>query len=421
MPARYRELDERAQHTGTYYYYLLGTTSRNAMDGQYREMTDVVGNFPNVNPLDSHRKWTVRHRFTGEQFSGKTMIRKLSSYPGDRVATARDPRAEYGSLLPGDVQLHLRNLLSQSSPSRPNVSLPTALGELKDFGPAVFQTAPKIFKKLSAAPFQEWFRAIPELIREFGNTLIGWAANGYISWRWIVKPMMSDIRKMIQFGDAVEKRRRMLKRLADGKASRRRINLDTSEVVRNQPRVICHSSTGFVAYYDWSIHYTKKVWGTAKWKTSSAGPVLPTRHDTGERKLAWNLTFGNTTFELVQAAWELTPWSWFADWFGAVGDVIALHNNSVPAYWQDACIMRTLTSKAEYSMVPGTLPAWCHETQAPVEEWTIKQRFNDLSLYLPALPTSLPLLDSSKWSILSALAASSVDRGLPAFYKRWNR
>jgi hypothetical protein len=352
---------------------------------------------------------------------GGAKLRELSSYPIDRVATARDPRSEYGILLPGDVGALFKDLLTKSSPSRAHVSLPTFLGELKDFGPSTLKVAPPIFRRLASAQFLESFRAIPELIRQFGNTLIGWAANGYISWRWIIKPMISDVNKMLQFQDEVEKRRRELGSLIDGKKSRRRVQLETSTVVRPQTRVFYHTSTGLTAQADWSITYTKKTWGVAKWKLTDPNAVIPGRTSERERNLAKKLTLGITSFELLQAAWELTPWSWFADWFAGIGDLVALHNNSVPSYWSDACIMRTLTSKAEYVIVPGHLQGWAVEVQPIVEEMVLKQRFDDLAAWLPVLPTSLPLLDSRRWSILSALAASSIDRGLPAFHRRWGR
>jgi hypothetical protein len=297
--------------------------------------------------------------------------------------------------------------------------LPTSLGELKDFAWLTNVNYPKIYKQLANASFLTQLRAVPRLIQAFGNTLIGWAANGYISWRWIVKPMISDVRKMCQFVQAVDKRRRYLERLANGETVRRRVSLSSDKAKVSQAEVFGSTGQGFSLKYLWDIDYSEKVWGTAKWKLSSSAVPLP--KDDGTSSRAFRLTFGLTAFELLQTAWELTPWSWFADWFGDLGDQIGLYNNTVPAYWADACVMRTLTSKANYSIKPGTLPSWAAEVQPIVEEWVIKERYNDISLWLPLLPTTLPLMDSGKWSILTALAASSVDKGLPAFFRRSGR
>jgi len=423
MTARYRSADDRAIHTGTYFNGTIppGTTvSRNDNCGQERECWDIIHNFPNVNPFESHSRWTIRARLSGEQWNaGHTiLLRKLEAYPVDRVATARDPRSYYGSLDIPAIQQLMRDLLNQSSPSYAHVSVPTSIGELKDFG-GVVKGLPVIFKQLANASFKKQLQGIPRLIQAMGNTLMGMAANGYISWRWAVKPMISDIRKMCQFVQVVDKRRRYLDRLANGETVRRRVGLSSNKTSVPQTEVFGSTGQGFSLKFLWSIDYSEKTWGTAKWKLSSASVPLPA--DDGTSYEAERLTYGITAFELLKTAWELTPWSWFADWFGDLGDQISLYNNQVPAYWADACVMRTIGSKANYTIKPGTMPSWCGLTQVTTEEWEIKERYNDIVLWLPLLPSTVPLLDSGKWSILSALAVSNYDRGLPGFFRRARR
>jgi hypothetical protein len=295
------------------------------------------------------------------------------------------------------------------------VSLPTAIGELKDL--VNISYVPAVIKALGKGSFLSQLRGVPSLIRTFGNTLIGWAANGYISWRWVVKPMISDIRKMIEFIHVVEKRRNYLERLMNGETVRRKVYLSSGQAVVPQSEVFATTGQGFSGKFTWEIKYSSRVWATAKWKLSTSAVPLPSADD-AILKRANRLTFGITTFELLKTAWELTPWSWFADWFGDIGDNLALYNNSVPAYWADLALMRTLTSNAEYTPKAGTFPSWVLLVQPTVEEWTIKERYNDTTLWLPLLPTTAPLMDSGKWSILSALYAASVDKGLPGFRRR---
>lgn len=412
MTARYRSADDRAIHTGTYFNGTIppgSTVSRNDNCGQERECTDVVGNFPNVNPFDCHSRWTIRARMSGEQYNaaGTTLLRKLEAYPVDRVATARDPRSYLGTLdVPGIQQL-LRQALNQSSPNQAHVSLPTAIGELKDFG--YVTNIPADLRKLGSAPFTEQLRNVPSLIRRFGDNLLKNAANGYISWRWAVKPMVSDVRKMIQFIHAVEKRRNYLERLMNGETVRRKVYLSSRQPVVTQPEVFATTGQGFSGKFTWNIEYSERVWATARWKLSTSAVPLP-KADDALLKRAYRLTFGLTAFELLKTAWELTPWSWFADWFGDIGANLALYNNTVPAYWGNLALMRTISSKSNYALKPGTFPSWVIVTMLPVEEWTIKERYNDTSLWLPLLPATAPLMDSGKWSILSALYCAKVGR-----------
>lgn len=417
MPARYRELDERPPESGTSYWYITGTTGRSFANGAHHKCWDVVGNFPNVNPFEKHTITTIRGVWDGEQWNtGHTqLLRKLTNYAADRVATTVDPRTFYGTFLPGDVQNAMRSLLNRTSPSRPDVSLPTFVAELKDFAWLKNLSPrfgyPQLLKKMASEPPMVQFPQLPKLIRSWGNTLLGQTANSYISWRWVIKPMISDLRKMVQFTHIAAKRERELRRLAEGSGVRKRVSLEQDKSETPVTRVSYHSSSGTpVTYADVWTKHEKSVWGTARWKPSSS-PLPKTDSDFASK--AFRLSFGITSFEALQTLWEVFPWSWFVDWFVEFGSVISLHNNSVNCYWADAAVMRTISSDRIVRVDPATIPGWRTLSVYPVEEHVIKERYNDLSLWLPNLPTSLPLLEKGKWSILTALAAANVDRGIP--------
>jgi hypothetical protein len=119
---------------------------------------------------------------------------------------------------------------------------------------------------------------------------------------------------------------------------------------------------------------------------------------------ARNLTFGLNSHGALAAAWELTPWSWLADWFSNVGDVIAATNNSVPCTWSNLCYMRKLRSVIHAKPGSHTLEAWVSIDSDYVVQWLRKERY----VVFPVVPIPLPylpIITGGKLSILAALAA----------------
>jgi hypothetical protein len=103
--------------------------------------------------------------------------------------------------------------VAKTNPSRPSVDLPVALFELKDF-PQLFKSAGKpFFKKVAGA----------NLSYEFG-----------------IKPLASDLAKLIMFSDILDKRVIELKRLAE-RGLRRRIDVGTYEATQVHNGVVVQS------------------------------------------------------------------------------------------------------------------------------------------------------------------------------------
>lgn len=413
MPARHRTLDERPPESGSSYWYITGTTYRSYANGVQRECWDVVGNRGAVNPFESHTKTTIRGTLTGEQYGGpggSTLLRKLEKYPFDRVATAIDPRTVFGSLSPGDVQNCLRTLLAQSSPNTPSTSVPTFIGELKDL-PSLARYGSEFastFVRAMKLPPLKQLRYLPTLVKLWGKRILALISEGYISWRWAIRPLYKDLRNLYQFVDIVEKRRRQLQRMSEGAGHRARTSISSDLIETSKVRTSVHSSTGTpVMYADVWTKYRQDIWGTARWRTSPS--TLPSSRLDLLAK-ARQYAFGLRTFELLRTAWELTPWSWLADWFGSVGDNLTLVQNQCSAYWFNAAVMRHISSDRVVAIDMATKLPWAAITAIPVEQWEIKERYNDVALWLPTLPTSLPVLDTSKWSILTALAVSKFSR-----------
>jgi hypothetical protein len=285
---------------------------------------------------------------------------------------APDPLTFYGTVGALEKSNKAWEILANTNPNVPAVSVPAFIGELKD---------------------------LPSLVKDWGGDLLKQVAKGHLSWRWAVKPMMGDIRKMLDFTKQVNDRLEWLKRLRDGNGLKRRCSLGSSNSSDSFGASSPIHSNGFTVQARSRVHHSMRMWGTVQYKVAP-GTSLP-KSDRELYNLARRLTYGITSHELLAATWELLPWSWFVDWFVGVGDTIAALNNTVPLTWGRFCLMRRIAAKREFEITAK--PAFITVNGMPAGERIRKERY----VIAPVLPfsLSLPLVDSGKWSVLASLAA----------------
>lgn len=183
-------------------------------------------------------------------------------------------------------------------PGRPVLSLAVSIAELKE--------APKlILKRLDS---------------------IKSIANNHLAVQFGWKPLLNDIKGLINAQATIDKRLKQLKR-DNGRGVRRRCTLlaeestDSGSVTGNLARAKIKGVDSLndvplpVTMYR-TDSTTESVWFVARWRY-----WIPDIDTPEFRKRAIRKTFG---LELTPAlAWELLPWSWLIDWFSNVGDVIS--------------------------------------------------------------------------------------------------
>lgn len=378
MTLRHREQDLRYLKIGTYVSPIGPTTFfRNATDGFRRICDDSIGDHHTPYDFSLMESFQFYPTLT---CSGNN--RTWTECPVGYQPALADPRAHF----PAPTALDRNNLawkiLAETNPSVPHVSVPTFIGELKD---------------------------LPGLVKGYGDNLLKNVANGYLSWRWAIRPMISDLRKLWNFQKAVDDRTTMLLKLRSGATIKRRVQLGTTNHA-DAPQVnqTVHSE-GCGVTGTFQTSYSMKEWGSAQWKLLP-NSQLPQLGYAPLRKKAYALTFGITSHEALATAWELTPWSWLADWFGNTGDLIAATNNSVGCSWHNVCYMRHSVAIRSCTYVPALSNAFAIaglRNQQYVLRMTRKERY----VCVPVLPVpfpQLPILTNGQWSILAALAAQRL-------------
>lgn len=372
---RHREQDLRVQKWGTYTSPIGPTTFlRSATDGFRRICDDTLG--------DHHTPYDFALFESYQYYPTLTCTgnnRTWADCPVGYQPAPPDPRQKWPVLTMLDRNNLAWKILAETNPSVPHVSVPTFIGELKD---------------------------LPGLVKGYGDGLLKGVANGYLSWRWAVRPMINDLRKLFNFVKAVDDRTTMLMRLRAGQTLRKRVQLGTTvENGATGSNIFVHSEGCFIRG-DSQIVYVKKAWGTAQWKLQPDSE-LPQLGYGPLREKAALLTLGLTSREALATAWELTPWSWLADWFANTGDLIAATNNSVGCVYHNICYMQTIAAMQAitYRQVGSDGFAL---TGLKNQSYTLRTVRKERFVVLPVLPVpfpQLPILTNGQWSILAALAA----------------
>jgi hypothetical protein len=256
---------------------------------------------------------------------------------------------------------------------------------------------------------------LPKLVRDFGNSWIkknkkaanqprfipGEIGNTVLEFEFWLKPLISDLWKLLDFQSNVEKKLDELRNLQS----------------------LGHSSGSAVAWEDTSYtgpgnHYasdlwnesnlislewvtTRKKWVSCKWTPSVA---LPPKGSDAERNLAMRLAHGTDISLAVM--WELMPWSWLIDWFSNVGDLMSLSRNTIPVSNAGSCVMSMTTSRIKYhghvsgsgslAIIQPAIAPFVSKERTPMDGWIPLPEFN------------LPFLSGKQLGLLTSLALTRI-------------
>jgi hypothetical protein len=378
MTARTRTFNSEISISGRLYYITWRYKTINI--GESGSCEDHIGNYPSANSLSILKQVKNTPFLNGQYWYNGNIIRDFQNYPPGCYGLAiPDPYSKFPEANLATLNNAAWDILAKSNPSLPHVNVPAAIGELKD---------------------------LPSLVRGWGRKMISNVAKGYITWRWAIKPMISDISKLFQFQKAVDERLAELRRLRDGKEMRKRVSLGSDRIVTTPTRISLHSEGASV--YGWRTdYYTQKRWGSANWKVQSNSVLKSMSDDPREGSDLYRFTrrtlMGVNSYGALAAAWELCPWSWLVDWFSNVGTMISATNNAVGCTWSRLCYMATSTCRVEIIPEPVST-GWLTFTG----EFDWKKTRKDRRPCYPISPIPLPylpILTAGKLSILAALAA----------------
>lgn len=218
-------------------------------------------------------------------------------------------------------------------PTKPKLGVAQFIGELRDFK-SLFKVRLRSFQDLGGA---------------YLNYQFGW------------KPFLGDLYKFITSQSKIEKtiqfiRKNNNKWITRGGTMDNEITCVTTQypgltVVYPGLNTAFHSSSQDQPPTSYTITESNRVWFKARMKYYIRDLTVDKADNVWNSRLLRQIYGANITPDLL---WELTPWSWLADWFGNIGDILANLSNQ---YYDD------LTAKYAYVM------------RARSKSWEISQPF----------------------------------------------
>lgn len=346
----------------------LGSTYDRSIAAELSEACDdVVGNTQADNPLTITTGKSNWPAFNGNNGDPNPLgYREYSNYgmglswPGYTTPSSATTVSEMRT-----------KLLARTNPGRSHLKLPVFLFELHE---------------------------LPRLVLIEGRSILKRFANANLAWQFGWTPLLSDLRKMFNFQDAVAKRVNELERLQSKSGLKRRAQLKTwDDSTGNSSQVTVESFLSLV-YAKYQDQKHRECWGTVRW-VPTPGASMPST-DLERLRLARKMVLGFGPGQILANIWEGLPWSWLIDWFSNVGDFIEATNNSIAMPMGTCCLMYHSTSTRTYRIV--SKPAWVTcSPGAPQAYREAKQRFAVAAS--PSVNFSLPFLTGRQLSILGSL------------------
>lgn len=289
---------------------------------------------------------------------------------------------------------------ARSNPSRPDISLPNFVYELKDL-PGMVRDIGRL--KLKWNNLRKQGKPID------GPSSISEAANWHLATQFGWAPLISDIRKMLDFESRIDKRIDVLNRLfiqneglhrTVGKPNpKKNIPGAWSRSVSTQERGVYIETAIPTVIITANVlkQTTSTKWGSVRWTSST----IPSNRfsNAALRKQALDLVFGANLSPTH--LWNALPWSWLVDWFGNVGDFVQANYNAIPVTASLPCVMEHVRTETQYTRTGG--PTWVTGGSGTVVYET-KRR----SIVPIGLSAALPFISARQFSILGALA---IQRG----------
>lgn len=449
MPfSRHREQDQTMGISGTYQTFspFPSLTVQTATVGVTRVCDDQVCVYREKRLPQSLllvTKDTQLPVFSGVYPIVGTPTKQLSGCPADYKPAPPNPSTKFPPLTTIQQSSLAWESLAATNPNVAHVSLPTYWAELKDL-PLLWRTwgdkqlshaarlwkevrrssdpsdkgvvrlADRYAKSIDFSSRSAMLSSVNKLLGTHGQfeDLLTLGPKAHIWYRWGWAPLVSDIRKMFSFTDAVMRRIKWISHLQTGKRVLKRRATLRNATDQDTPTTVQLKSVGANIQGRRTVVYTEKVWTAVQWKLDPSFSVSGVGL-VGDPLwvLAHQLTFGLTTQDALSALWEIMPWSWFADWFLHIQTVMDATKNTIPVTWGSISLMRHTNATALVTPLTSSADlSWCRPSGVHRQSEDRKQRLI-VSPILPFAPSMMPVFTTGQWSILGSLAVlKSVGR-----------
>lgn len=313
------------------YRSLTKAWTRHSITGtEVQTCEDVVGNWKGDNPFTSERHGADQVCITGSTPSGSYIYEHIPTQAGNYGGPSH---LMSSAISDSELNTLAMETVAKTNVNNPTVSLPMWAASIGEFPAMVRSYGFDHMKGHLRYPGLEGFA------RD--------ASERYLQSRWGWAQAVSDVKKMWQFAEGVERRFKQIRALASGETIRRNVTLGAVKDWGFDTSLLIYS-TGTTIYTGQRIRTTtQKTWGSCHWSPDESlarfGWELP-NSETSQREAAALAEWGLTPQSMTIAVWDKIPWSWLADWFTGFGTLIEACQNTIPVTHSRINVMRKTES-----------------------------------------------------------------------------
>lgn len=332
----------------------------------FANCSDVTG-YGDCAPFTVHKKTTsggIINRSGAGAFASS-----FSNYPCDWLRTSANGPHLSVSGVPSDVEL-ATDAAARTNPSRPYVDLPV---NILDVRPGL------------------------QNIRENGWRLIDLvrrAGGQWLNMQFAVRPLISDMSKLIDIQQQIDRRVAIIDRLIDGQGIRRTVSQGgyTASSTTNQTV----QSAGINITRSFTVVTNVRCSTHIRWKPNNRVPLPSTPREI--RALASRAAHGITID--FSTLWEIMPWSWLIDYVSNTSEYLIASRNLIPISLLGVHPMKHTTTR--WQCDPTTI------TFGSFTGCTSERETKTRSTSFVAPVAHLNFLNGNQMGILAALAATRL-------------
>lgn len=244
-------------------------------------------------------------------------------------------------------------------------------------------------------------REIPSLLAIHGRDLIRKSTSANLALQFGWKPLLSDLASMINIAEFANRRAKRLTKLRDTGSLRSTLSLGTYVNTQTKKETV----ESFVNTLTRNIRRetVERVSAYVCWTPDGDFPMTEREMIALARRATVGLTADAAT------AWELIPWSWFADYFSNVGSFLMANRNIVRASVNGP--IQIMRHQITVTTDPDSPPVWSGEPwmlyKQPIKAvHETKSRRQAVA----SITAHLPFLNETQVSILGSLALSRLGK-----------
>ncbi|UJQ85540.1 MAG: putative maturation protein [Alehxovirus frumentivicinum] len=348
-----------------------------------RRCEDVVNSRKTDNPLDIRHEYRIIEPLNGFLVAG-SFTRQFKEHIPGITKIAIGTNASISLQLPS-VGTVATAALARSNPSKPAISMPNFLYELKDL-PGMIRDIGNLKRQLNNVVVKG-----PQRVNAKNS------ANHFLAYQMGWRPLINDLKKLLTFQADVDKKIRELENLYNNGGLQRKVR-SPGWVASGEDIIFSNTPMESVITTDIRCRVTRfttaERWATVRWY-----PRYRPDHRYSSKelaRLARRLVFGVNGISAKQV-WDAIPWTWLIGWFSNVDEYLQAHSNTIPLIHSRPCVMTHTKSTYSWTRLDST--SWCTGGNA-VGGVETKVRTTSSG----TLSAAIPFLNGRQISILGALA-----------------